>query len=271
MYVSLQADVHHALGTQGLLEEIDLSQFPDLKSISDIYYDPYGLVTDVDAMVGAYNAEGDAPALETTSDFFDADKFPGTRAVAAAGSGEASGMCVLALIADGVPADKLVPIDIPRCLSVWDRVRDSVKQYWNTGTQSAGFMVSGAADYCLCYDGRMQQAKSIAPGVTYSLKGATLVPGWAGVPKNDKNKDIATDLMGSMIDPHREATFTQTIGYAAPNPESVNYLPESFKATLTTTPENAAELTALTVEQLTTLGGQSPEVNKAWDKWINNG
>jgi putative spermidine/putrescine transport system substrate-binding protein len=269
--ISLGAVNFRALENEELLEPVNLEQFSELEDIDPKYYTEFGLVADVDAIVAAYDAEGDAQALPSTSEFFDVAAYPGSRAVPGAGTGEGSGMCVLALTADGVAAEDLVPIDTPRCLQVWDSVRPEIDQYWTSGSQMAQIMVSGSADYCLCYDGRVQQAKKTVETIEYSLEKAPIVAGWAGVVKGTQNKDMAEVLLGYMLDPQREAVFTSGIGYATPNPKSIDYLPEQFKPTLTTSPENERKLIQLTDEQVQQLADQADELNRAWDDWINRG
>ena len=62
-------------------------------------------------------AQGKAPL--TWPDFWDAKKFPGPRGYYNAPTYSLE----FALIADGVPKDKLYPIDVPRALKSLDRVK----------------------------------------------------------------------------------------------------------------------------------------------------
>ena len=58
----------------------------------------------------------------TWMDFWDAKKFPGPRGLYNA----PTYILEFALIADGVPKDKLYPLDVPRALKSMDRVKESV-------------------------------------------------------------------------------------------------------------------------------------------------
>lgn len=51
--------------------------------------------------------------------------------------GTASMQCEMALLADGVTADELYPLDVNRCLSVWDWIKSSVNVWYSSGSQMA--------------------------------------------------------------------------------------------------------------------------------------
>jgi putative spermidine/putrescine transport system substrate-binding protein len=72
----------------------------------------------------AYPA-GKAPV--TWMDYWDAKKFPGPRGMYNA----PTYILEFALIADGVPKDKLYPLDVPRAFKSLDRIKGDVKVWWS--------------------------------------------------------------------------------------------------------------------------------------------
>ncbi len=57
--------------------------------------------------------------------------FPGPRTLADQKAGGAE--LEFALLADGVPKDKLYPIDVQRALKSLDRIKKNVVKWWDTG------------------------------------------------------------------------------------------------------------------------------------------
>nr|WP_245398719.1 extracellular solute-binding protein [Oceaniglobus trochenteri] len=83
---------------------------------------------------------GDVPS--TWADFFDTEKFPGKRAVWNSGYGT---NFEKALIADGVAAEDLYPLDFERALAKFDGIKDDII-YWNTAAQLVQLMQEGSVD-----------------------------------------------------------------------------------------------------------------------------
>lgn len=65
------------------------------------------------SLVLAYNSKAFAVPPTSVADFFDLQKFPGQRGAL---NGINSGLAEVALIADGVPRQKLYPVDIDRVM-----------------------------------------------------------------------------------------------------------------------------------------------------------
>lgn len=86
---------------------------------------------------------GDKPA--TIADFFDTKKFPGKRLLPPEFD---TGMMELALLADGVDADDLYPLDIDRALAKYDSIRDSLVFAESYG-QLGQSMLDGSVDMAL--------------------------------------------------------------------------------------------------------------------------
>src|SRR5215813_3103585 len=66
------------------------------------------------------------------ADFWDVRKFPGTRSL----YNNAPRSLAFALLADGVPPDKLYPMDIKRAFMKLDQIKPHIKVWWTQGNQS---------------------------------------------------------------------------------------------------------------------------------------
>src|SRR6185436_15865473 len=89
------------------------------------------------AMVLGYNTKAMKPGTEpkTWAEFFDIKKFPQRRTLPDMASGTPS--LEFALIADGVPMDKLYPLDIDRAFKSMSRIRSAIPKFWDTGALSS--------------------------------------------------------------------------------------------------------------------------------------
>jgi putative spermidine/putrescine transport system substrate-binding protein len=87
----------------------------------------------------AYNTDKVSGTPKNWADFFDTAKFPGKRALP---KSVGSGALEAALLADGVPADQLYPLDVDRALKKLDTIKKDIV-WWETGTQSEQLVSSG--------------------------------------------------------------------------------------------------------------------------------
>ncbi len=140
-------DAVYQLQTTGGLRPIPYDQFkfgkPD--DINPLYRREYLVGNHIFSRVLGYNTEVFPPGKEPQSwaDFWDAQKFPGPRMLADMASGAPD--LEFALLADGVPMDKLYPIDLDRAFKSLSRIRSSVPKFWDTGALAASMMADKQA------------------------------------------------------------------------------------------------------------------------------
>ncbi|MGE0237269.1 MAG: extracellular solute-binding protein, partial [Parvibaculaceae bacterium] len=104
-----------------------------------------------------------AKPIATWAEFFDTEKFPGRRAMM---SYDAYAQLEAALLADGVPADKLYPLDVDRAFTFLEANKHKVAVWWDSGSQAAELVTTGEVDYALIYSGRVAYSKDA--GMTYN-------------------------------------------------------------------------------------------------------
>lgn len=112
-------------------------KYTKLADIDPIVKRKYQVGSFIYAMVLGYNTKAMAPGTEPKSwaEFWDVKRFPGRRTLPDMASGTPS--LEFALIADGVPMNKLYPLDIDRAFKSMSRVRASVPKFWDTGALSS--------------------------------------------------------------------------------------------------------------------------------------
>lgn len=174
-------------------------------------------------------------APKSWTDFYDLQKFPGKRAV------WQYPVTVLesALLADGVPMDKLYPLDLDRAFAKLDTIKNSIV-WWTKGAQPAQMLSTGEADIALAWSGRIMNAKDEgAPlGLAYN-EGMRIAAGWV-VPKGAPNKENAMKFINFISSAEQQAAFSSQIPYGSTNPEAVKLLSAEQIERIGQTPEQVA-------------------------------
>lgn len=222
-------------GKKGYLEPIDyktvtekLDKAVELEHVvgAEVYDSVISYNTD------KYTADS---APKSWTDFYDLQKFPGKRAV------WQYPVTVLesALLADGVPMDKLYPLDLDRAFAKLDTIKDSIV-WWTKGAQPAQMLSTGEADIALAWSGRIMNAKDEgAPlGLTYN-EGMRIAAGWV-VPKGAHNKENAMKFINFISSAEQQAAFSSQIPYGSTNPEAVKLLSAEQIERIGQTPEQVA-------------------------------
>jgi putative spermidine/putrescine transport system substrate-binding protein len=252
---------------EGIIQKIDLSAIPSADALAKGAATEFGIAAFSAAVTVSYRKADGVTPMTSVADFFD----PDIKAPRAAGgtAEDAQVMCVLALLADGVPAKDLAPLDIDRCLAVWDRIKDQVTVWWTSGSEMAQAMIDNQVDYCLCFDGRIVQAAKTNPSWTLTHQGGVQFFSYITYINGTKNADVLNALIDFMSDPKRQAAYTEKAGYSAPNPQAIQYLPDQLKAFLSVTPEAQGKLTVVPEDVEKALAKQQQELGRKWMQWLS--
>ncbi|MGW3472373.1 ABC transporter substrate-binding protein [Saccharopolyspora sp. NPDC000995] len=139
------------------------------------------------------------------ADFFDLKKYPGKRIVPPE---IGAGLLEYALLADGVPVDKLYPLDVDRALKKLDSIK-SVTTFAKTYGQIQQAMVDGQADMALLPSSRAYQA--IKAGASFAPVWDKTIVLWDDliVPKGSPNKAEAMKFIAFTSQPPQSAKFSE--------------------------------------------------------------
>jgi putative spermidine/putrescine transport system substrate-binding protein len=153
-------DVLLQLEQAGALEKLPFADFKrtDTADIEPHFKRDYQIGSFVYAFVMGFNTTAYPVGREPKSwaEFWDLKAFPGARTLADMASGAPN--LEIALIADGVPADRLYPIDIPRAFASLSRIRPAVAKFWDTGALSAQMVADKEAVLSVIWNTRAQVA-----------------------------------------------------------------------------------------------------------------
>lgn len=229
--ISLPDRLRYTAQHDGLLEKLDYARL-DAKELLSETVSEFCVGSITFATQLTYNKEalpGSAPV--SWQDFWDTAKFPGRRGLF---SGPVN-ILEFALLADGVPKDKLYPIDVARALKSLDKLkRDAV--WWSQFPQA----------------GQMLQSKEIAmtpwtrgPGlilegrpIGVSFDGAAIsYEGWV-IPKGSKKFDAAMKFISFALQPQRQAELTKYVVFGPTNKKAFPLVDPKVMALLPSAPEN---------------------------------
>lgn len=255
------------LVSEGIIQKINAKEIPGIDVLPDSAVSDYGIGTLNAAVVASYRQVKGVTPLKSVKDFFD----PSIKGPRSAGgtAGDASVMCVLALLADGEDIDKMAPLDIKRCLEIWGRIKGQVVNWWQSGAEMAQVQIDEEVDYCLCFDGRVIQAWKANPKWAMTHEGGVQFFSYFVYVNGTKNSDVLNAYVSHALDPKAQAEYTKIAGYSAPNPESAKYLPDDLKPFLSVSPKAQAGLTSIPDTINNALVDQQDAIGEAWLGFIS--
>ncbi len=224
------------LGPLGMLEKIDYS-IVDKNKVLPGLANEYGVAGYIYSTLIVYDTTkfpGKKP--QTWADFWNVKEFPGKRSFRR----DLPAVLEAALLADGVPRDKLYPIDVPRAFKkVQEIKKDCI--FWSTGSESQANLRDGETVMGTLWNtratGLIEDGKGrFAP----SWDGAIVQSNAWGVPKgNPAGKDVMK-LIASMQDPGQQIELLRLLGNGPVNPAAAAQVPAELKARNPSDPSHLA-------------------------------
>jgi putative spermidine/putrescine transport system substrate-binding protein len=177
-----------------------------------------------------------AQAPQSWADIWDVRAFPGKRTLAAGTNAADGATFEIALLADGVPPEKLYPIDWPRALKSLDRLRPDVVKWWGNGAESVQLQVDRQASLGSAWNGRIDGANDQGASIGKSWnQGILQWSAWA-IPKGTANLENAQKYIAYMSRPEPQARFSELITYGPTNSLAFNHIPAERATLLPTAP-----------------------------------
>lgn len=221
-------------------EKIDESLLDD--GLGKEFRFEYGVEMNTFAQVMAYRTDAFNGAVPASwADFWDIKTFPGDRAMYGAGS-SSSPELEFALIAAGVPADKLYPLDIDKALASFDRIKKSVVKWWTTGAQPPQMLTDREVVMTTVWNGRMTALQEQGVPVTVCWNQGLLKGDAWCILKGAKNKANAMKLLAYSSMPIPQARFAMSIPYGNTNEAANKYIPPQRLAMLPSAPNIRKQL-----------------------------
>ena len=222
------------LGRQNLLEPIGLSR-ADAPDLMPEALTPFWMGTDVYATILAVRTDKlGGPVPNSWADLWDVAKFPGRRAMRR----DPIDTLEEALLADGVPLDKLYPLDLDRAFRSLDRIKPHVAAWWTGGAQATQMLQSGEVAMIPTWNGRAQPVVDAGLPVKIIWNQALYsIEGW-GIPRGSPRADAARQFIKFCADAKQQAIYTETLAYGPTNLKAYDHIPAARAALLPTHPDN---------------------------------
>ena len=220
--------------TGDYFEKIDYSIVDD--GVGKEYRFEYGLEMLLWAQVLAYRTDAFKGAVPSGwADFWDTKKFPGDRAMFGTGGGGWPEM-EIALMAAGVPADKLYPLDVDKALASYSKIKKDVVKWWETGAVPIQLLTDREVTMTTVWNGRMAalQAAGVPAAISWN-QGLLKRDAW-GIPKGAKNKVNAMKFVAYSTMAIPQARVALAIPYGSVNVKSDEYIPAARQEVLPSAP-----------------------------------
>lgn len=242
-----RGDILKLMRTGEYFEKVDTSLIDD--GLGDFRFE-YGVELNTVAQVMGYRADAFKGAAPTSwADFWDTNRFPGDRAMI--GIGSTAPELEFALMAAGVPADKLYPLDVDKAFASFDKIKTSIVKWWTTPAQPPQMLIDREVVMTTTWNGRVTALQDKGVAICWN-QGLLKSDAWA-IPKGAKNKANAMKLLAYAAMPIPQARFAMLIPYGNTNERANKYIPPERLAMLPSAPEIKKRLVP---------------VNHEW--WLNN-
>jgi putative spermidine/putrescine transport system substrate-binding protein len=256
--VDVEGSFAYKAAAEGLLEPLDFSVIDKTNLDPNFVFD-HGVGSLTWSWVLAYNKTslGDKTP-EGWAAFFDTKTYPGGRAVT---KWLAPGMLEAALLADGVPADKLYPLDIDRAFKKFDSIKKDIV-WWDSAAQSQQQVASGEAAMGMLWNGRAHLLETSGAPVTVSWKENLVTADYVVIPKGTKHKAEAMKLIAQVVSAQGQATHSALTAYGPVNTQAEALIPADVKPAL---PSNHTD--GQIVIDLGYWEKNIDAINKRWYEW----
>jgi putative spermidine/putrescine transport system substrate-binding protein len=197
----------------GYLERLDPSVV-DVSKVKEGSYDEYGIDFGRYGIVLTYNTEkfsGDN-APKSIADIYDLDKFPGKRCLFK--YPQFGGVLESALIADGMPREKLYPLDLDRAFAKLDKIKSEIV-WWSAGDDSVRLIANGECSMGIAWSGRVFAAvKNDKAPLAIEWQDSLYTSGVYAVPKGAPNPTGGQAFIAQVVgDVEAEKGFVAILPY----------------------------------------------------------
>lgn len=228
-----------AAAKEGLLEPLDFSVIPNAKDLPADMNNKFYTVGSVWAsFLVAWSKDKYKTGGLTGgwADYFDTKKFPGKRA----GYNAPRFMLEGALLADGVPKDKIYPMDLDRAFAKLRTIKKDIAVWYTTFGQANDLMLRDEVDIMPNLSGRIADAIDKGANWTFTYNQGIINGACTAVVKGAPNKATAMKFVNEIIDPKLQAALVNYLPYGPMHPGvyAPGLIPAEKAKTLNSYPDN---------------------------------
>ena len=248
------------------LAKLDCSRLTNLSQAVDGACTERGLLRTMGGVSIVYDAKRfPQGGPQTWADFWDVKRFPGPRAMPNAGAPWWPLMA--ALMADGVPRDKLFPLDLDRAFKKLDELRPSIAVWWRTGDKSMQLLRSNEVVMAMMWSGSGFVLKD--QGLPISVVWNDAVPniGYWAMLKGGANQDKAYAFLDYYLTrPEAHLNFANAFKYDTSNRNMLALLSPEDRAARGSAPENMAKMAVIDPAWI---AANRAAVIERWNRWLS--
>lgn len=228
--------------------------------------EPYGVARTTGGMLIAYDKEKFPDGgPQNWADFWDVERFPGPRGLPDTGDRD-WWVPAVALLADGVPADELFPMDLDRAYAKLDEIKPHVAVWWKTGNQVQQIMRDKEVAMTMAYSGRA--LATIKEGAPWEQVWTDAVrdTGYMSILKDAPNVPGALAFIDYFYEnAEKHPLFMREVNYATSSKTGLEMMPEEERNLYATAPANYDKLVKPDFQWI---GENREELRERWLNWI---
>lgn len=152
--------------------------------------------------------------------FWNAKAYPGRRGMMT----RVTSTLEFALMADGVDAKKLYPLDVDRAFKSLDKIKPAVTNWVNAMPQTISLLQAGEVDYVTSAAGRVFLARKAGIPLSYATDCALVDVTRVAILKGTKKLDLAQKHLAFQLRPDRQAHFAELTSYTPTKTEAISKL-----------------------------------------------
>lgn len=150
-------------------------------------------------------------------DMWDVKNFPGTRFFGPFASTPPE----IALLADGVPPEKLYPLDVERAFRKLNELRPNITGFVSSFGAATQLIMNGEADMLYLPENRLFAALRAGADYGFTYNQGIMNFDCLVIPKGSKHKDLAMKIIARVVSPEINARIVKTSGLSPANLLSV--------------------------------------------------
>jgi putative spermidine/putrescine transport system substrate-binding protein len=224
---------------EGLAEPIDWSIVKqDALPAGAVVANGHGIASNIQGTNLCYRSDKfPRGGPKSWADFWDVERFPGTRALCVS---DPPRNMIFALLADGVPREQLYPLDIERAFKTLDRIKPHIKVWWREGNQSQQLIRDGEVDMMSIWNARASELKERGVPVELVWNGAVRSTSTWCVLKGAPNRKLAWEFINFASQAKPQAEFNTRLYYGPIHPGAYELIPHHIAVQLPTYSDNLA-------------------------------
>lgn len=213
------------------------------------------------ATILAYQENQGQHVPSSWADFFDLKQYPGRRGL----RNNPRGTLEIALLADGVTADKLYPLDVERAFRKLETIRSNIV-FWDSGAQPTQLLANNSVAMTSAFNGRIWSAKTKDKlPVGWTFKGGLYEYEYWAVPKNAPHPDIAFRFIRFSLEKDTQANFANQIAYLPANLDAMPLISVSVRSAMPGSLDKQGEAIVVDAEWW---AQNESMVGARWERWL---